>query len=197
MTEQRIIPAARGVGFRLGRGDQVRIIDVEGGQSGDLVAFSPDGRERLSSGRTFDYNGKIYVSTGDRLWSDRSNAMLTIIADEIGRHDMLYAPCSLEMYRIQYGATDYRPNCLDNLTSALRELGVEPGTLSTTLNFFMNVDIESGGRLAIVPPLSKPGASMTLRAEMDLAVALSACPASTCNGGMPPRRLAYEVIAAS
>jgi uncharacterized protein YcgI (DUF1989 family) len=63
----------QGAGLRLRRGEQLGIIDVEGGQTGDLVAFSEDGRERLSNGRTFDYGGKIYVSTGDVLWSDRSN----------------------------------------------------------------------------------------------------------------------------
>lgn len=35
------------------------------------MAFSADGRERLSNGRTFDYGGTIYLSTGNVLWSDR------------------------------------------------------------------------------------------------------------------------------
>jgi uncharacterized protein len=29
---------------------------------------------------------------------------------------------------------------------------------------------------------------------MDLAIALSSCPASTCNGGLPPRPLAFEIL---
>lgn len=37
---------------------------------------------------------------------------------------------------------------------------------------------------------------MTLRAEMNLAIALSACPASSCNGGAPPRPLGYEILPA-
>jgi len=54
--------------------------------------------------------------------------MLTIVEDKVGRHDFLYSPCSLEMYRIQYGVTGYHANCHDNLLSALRELGIgEPG----------------------------------------------------------------------
>jgi uncharacterized protein len=74
----------------MARGEHLRIIDLEGGQTGDLMAFSPDGRERLSNGRTFDYGGKIYLSTGDVLWSDRSNPMLTIVKDQVGRHDFLF-----------------------------------------------------------------------------------------------------------
>src|SRR6187431_1481453 len=102
MAKRQIVPAAGGAGLRLARGEHLRIIDLEGGQTGDLMAFSQDGRERLSNGRTFDYGGKIYLSTGDVLWSDRSNPMLTIVEDQVGRHDFLYSPCSLEMYRIQY-----------------------------------------------------------------------------------------------
>jgi uncharacterized protein YcgI (DUF1989 family) len=188
------IPAASGTGLRLKRGELLKIIDPEGGQSGDLAAFSPDGKQRLSSGRTFDYGGKIYVSTGDVLWSDRSSPMLTIVADEVGRHDLLYAPCSLEMYRMQYGVTGYHANCHDNLCAALRELGIQPDPLATTLNFFMDARVAADGKLSFVPPRSRAGDSMVLRAEMDLVIALSACPASTCNGGAPPGPLAYEIL---
>ncbi|MEP7244826.1 MAG: urea carboxylase-associated family protein [Gammaproteobacteria bacterium] len=194
MVGRQVVPAALGAGLRLKRGERLKIIDPAGGQSGDLVAFSQDGRQRLSSGRTFDYGGKIYVSAGDVLWSDRSNPMLTIIADDVGRHDLLYAPCSLEMYRMQYEVTGYHANCQDNLCAALREVGIEPEPLPSTLNFFMNVEVAADGKLSFAPPRSRAGDSMVLRAEMDLVIALSACPASTCNGGAPPRPLAFEIL---
>ena len=89
MAERLLVAAGGGAGLRLKRGEQLRVIDIEGGQTGDLVAFSADGKHRLSSGRTFDYGGKIYVSTGDVLWSDRSEPMLTIVADDVGKHDLL------------------------------------------------------------------------------------------------------------
>jgi uncharacterized protein YcgI (DUF1989 family) len=192
MTRQ-IIPAGNGVGFRLHRGSLLTIIDPEGGQSGDLAAFSADGSERLSSGRTFDYGGKIYVSTGDVLWSDRSNPLLTIVTDQVGRHDLLYAPCSLEMYRKQYGVTGYHANCHDNLCLALRETGIKPEPLVSTLNFFMDAWVAADGALSFEPPRSRAGDCMVLRAEMDLVIALSACPASTCNGGAAPKPLAFEI----
>lgn len=194
MVEQRLIAAGSGAGLWLKRGQQLRITDPNGGQSGDLVAFSQDGSERLSNGRTFDYGGKIYVSTGDVLWSDRSNPMLTIVSDQVGRHDFLYSPCSPEMYRIQYGTTEYHANCTDNLSSALREFGIAPAPLPTPLNFFMHVDVAADGRLVFSPPKSQAGDSIVLRAEMDLAIALSSCPASTCNGGAPARPLAFEIL---
>jgi uncharacterized protein YcgI (DUF1989 family) len=67
MVKRQLVPAAGGAGLWLRRGEQLRVIDTEGGQTGDLLAFSQDGRERLSNGRTFDYSGKIYLSTGDVL----------------------------------------------------------------------------------------------------------------------------------
>lgn len=194
MVNRQLVPAAHGAGLRLKRGEQLRVIDPEGGQTGDLLAFSQDGCQRLSNGRTFDYGGKIYVSTGDVLWSDRSNPMLTIVADQVGRHDFLYSACSIEMYRIQYGVTGYHANCADNLRSALRDLGIEPDPLPTPFNLFMNVEVVVGGRLVFAPPKSRAGDSIVLRAEMDLAIALSSCPASTCNGGAPTKPLAFEIL---
>jgi len=191
---QQLIAAGSGAGLRLNRGERLRIIDPQGGQSGDLMAFSRDGGQRLSNGRTFDYGGKIYLSTGDALWSDRSERMLTIVADDVGRHDFLYAPCSLEMYRLQYGVTGYHANCHDNLCAELRKLDIVPEPLPTAFNFFMNVDVGADGRLVFAPPRSRAGDSFIVRAEMDLAVAVSSCPASTCNGGAPVRPLAYEIL---
>jgi uncharacterized protein YcgI (DUF1989 family) len=196
MAEMQVVPAGGGLGMRLNRGQLLRIVDVEGGQTGDLVCFSADGKQRLSNGRTFDYGGKIYVSTGDVLWSDRSSPMLTIVADDVGRHDFLYAPCSIEMYRIQYGVTGYHANCHDNLCSAFRELGIEPEPLPSSLNFFMNASVATDGRLSLLPPKTRIGAAIVLRAEMDLLVAVSSCPASTCNAGAPIKPLGLEILPA-
>lgn len=64
MTQRHIVPAGGGAGLRLARGQQLRLIDTEGGQTGDLMAFSADGRERLSNGRTFDYDGPRNCGVG-------------------------------------------------------------------------------------------------------------------------------------
>src|SRR5689334_9431852 len=171
MNNRVDIAAGGGAGLRLEKGRLLRVIDPHGGQSGDLVAFSADGGERLSNGRTFDYGGKLYLSTGDVLWSDRSNPMLTIVADDVGRHDFLYASCSLEMYRLQHGVTGYHANCHDSLCTALRDLGLEARPLPTAFNLFMAVEISPDGKLSFLPPRSKPGDSLVVRAEMDLAIA--------------------------
>ncbi|WP_457470648.1 DUF1989 domain-containing protein [Pseudomonas sp. TE21394] len=188
-----LIAAGTGKGFKLNAGQLLKVVDPEGGQICDLMAYTPDGLDRLHNGRTFDYNSKVTLSTGDALWSSASKKMLTIIADEVGRHDFLYAACSLEMYQIQYGVKGHHPNCTENLTGALQEHGITPGLLPTPFNIFQNASIVDG-ELVLAAPLSKPGQSITLRAEMDLVIALSACPASVCNGGGATKPVAFEVI---
>jgi uncharacterized protein YcgI (DUF1989 family) len=116
--------------------------------------------------------------------------MLTIVADDVGRHDFLYTACSIEMYRIQYGIQGDYPNCLDKLS---RELGTPPDRMPTPFNFFLNAAVQPDGRIAISPPLSRAGDAIALRAEMDLAIGLSACAAGQCNGGRA-QPLAYEII---
>jgi hypothetical protein len=138
--------------------------------------------EWLSNGRSFDYGEIIYLTTGHTLYSNKSNPMLTIVRDDVGRHDFLYASCSTEMYQRQYGSSNHR-NCLANIVSALAHLGVESHLVPTAFNFFMNARVADDGHLTIMAPLSKAGDVTEFRAEMDLAIAITACPSPTCNGG--------------
>jgi uncharacterized protein YcgI (DUF1989 family) len=191
-----VLPAGTGVGLTLTRGQRLRIVDPGGGQSGDLTAFKlGDITEWLSNGRSFDYGGKIQFSTGDVLYSNRSNPVFTIVHDDVGRHDFLYTPCSPEMYRIQYGIEGTHPNCLENMSRALAQHGVAPHLVPTAFNFFMNSEVRPDGTLHVGPPLSRANDALEVRAEMDLVVAVTSCPALLCNGGAAGP-LAYEVLAA-
>jgi uncharacterized protein YcgI (DUF1989 family) len=163
----------------------IRIIDVAGQQVADLVAFSSsDKSEKLSTGATIDCNGSISPRRGDRLFSNRYAAMLTIVEDRVEQHDLLHPPCSLPMYRVQHGIAGEHPNCLQNLTNALAPFGLGMEDLPGPFNIFMHSVISSDGRVQVEKPLSKPGDFIELRAEMDLIVAISACSVeeSACNG---------------
>jgi hypothetical protein len=171
-----------GVAFTVQKSQIIRVIDVEGGQVSDLVCFAlQDIEEYLSSGRTIDYNEKLFQSTGDILYSNRSNPMLAIIEDPVGKHDFLFAPCSQEMFRLTYNETEPHPNCLDNLVSALCPYGVKAFQIPTAFNIFMNVEVSSSSEIVVKPPLSKAGDFINLRAEMDLIVGVTACAAGKCN----------------
>ena len=78
MTE--IIAPRSGTAFPLLRGETLRVMDPEGGQVSDMLAVMRGAvREVVSNGRTFDYEETIRLTTGNRLWSNRSNPMLKIV----------------------------------------------------------------------------------------------------------------------
>ncbi|MBA3642403.1 MAG: urea carboxylase-associated family protein, partial [Acidobacteria bacterium] len=120
VADTRRIPPCSGRSVELNTGDVLVIIDPEGQQVSDLTAFARDDlAEYLSSGRSIDYAAKLWLSTGDLLYSNRSRPMLTIVEDTCGRHDFTLTPCSKEMFSIIYGETEGRPGCEGNLASAL------------------------------------------------------------------------------
>lgn len=185
MGEPVTIPPRSGTAFRLARGQSLTVIDPEGRQVSDLLAFAAaDLREVISSGRTLDYANRIYLTTGDRLYSNRSNVMLEIVEDRVGRHDFLLTPCSGDTFRIIYGDTDPHRGCFGNLAEALAPFGVEPDQIPVAFNCFMNVPVNGEtGAFTVEPPLSRAGDHITFRAAMDLVVALTACSALQSNGG--------------
>ena len=177
------IPPRSGVAFVLQAGEILRVIDPEGEQVGDLLAFNKlDIREALSSGRTIDYASRIYLTKGDPLYSNRSNVMLRIVEDTVGRHDFLLTPCSREMFRIIYGDADPHQGCFGNLAAALESYGVSADSIPAAFNCFMNVPVNGAtGEFRVLPPLSRAGDSISFLAEMDLVIGLTACSAGQSN----------------
>lgn len=175
-----------GTGFRLRAGDELLVVDPQGGQVSDLFAVAADDiAETLSSGRSIDYANKVFLTTGDALYSNRSRVMFTIVEDTCGRHDFTLTPCSQQTFDLLYpefsGAP--HPSCLDNLHGGLEPFGVAKDAIGTSLNIFMNVYADPDGTLHIDPPLSGPGARFRVRAELDVFVGLTACSAEKSNGG--------------
>lgn len=179
-----IVSPRSGVAFSLGRGQILKIVDPEGTQVSDLVAFaSHDVREALSNGRTFDYEETLRMAAGARLWSNRSQVMLTIVEDTVGTHDFLLTPCSEATFRHFYPDQPVHRGCFGNLAEALAPFGLEPDQIPCAFNVFMNVPIAADGSLRVDAPVSKPGDFIRLRAEMDLVIGLTACSAYASNGG--------------
>jgi uncharacterized protein YcgI (DUF1989 family) len=180
------LPPQTGRGFELPAGAQLTVVDPTGGQVSDFFCVNAgDPGETLSSGRTIDYAGRLRLSTGDLLYSNRSNPMATIVADSCGRHDFLLTPCSQQTFDILYPefAGAPHPSCLGNLAGALAPFGVRVDQIGTTFNIFMNVWWDPDGTVHIDPPVTRAGDHLILRAEMDLYVGLTACSAEKSNGG--------------
>jgi uncharacterized protein YcgI (DUF1989 family) len=173
-----------GTGLVVHRGELLKLIDPTGEQVSDLTSFARDEpREWLSSGRTIDYANTIYLTTGHTLYSNRSRPMWTVVEDTVGRHDFLLTPCSPETFSIIYETTGHHPSCFENLVRALAPFGIAPDAIPTTFNAFMNVVVQADGELRILPPRSRAGDYLLLRAEMDLVVGVTACSAELSNNG--------------
>jgi uncharacterized protein YcgI (DUF1989 family) len=174
-----------GVAFAIDKGQTLTVIDPLGQQVADLLAFNRhDIGEVVSSGRTLDYASKIYLTTGDPLYSNRSKVMLEIVADDVGRHDFLLTPCSKDTFRIIYGDADPHRGCFGNLAAALAPYGVTEDMIPTAFNVFMNVPVNGQtGALTVEAPLSKAGDAIVFEAKMDLVIGLTACSALQSNNG--------------
>lgn len=183
MTE-RITPRS-GTAFVLDQGDELVVIDPDGGQVSDLLAYARDDvREAISNGRTFDYEETISLTTGNVLWSNRSRRMLEIVEDTAGRHDFLLTPCSVDTFRHFYPDKPEHRGCFGNLAEALAPYGIGEEAIPTAFNVFMNVPVEpESGRIAVLPPTTERGDRIRLRALMPLVIGLTACSAYASNGG--------------
>lgn len=177
------IPPCSGRAVELEAGDELVVIDPMGQQVSDLTAFARDDMaEYLSSGRSIDYAAKLWLSTGDVLYSNRSRVMFTILEDTCGRHDFTLTPCSKRMFELLYGEQEGRPGCEGNLASALAPYGITADRIPVAFNIFMNVTFDAEtGAVAVLPPLSRAGDHIRLRAEMPLVVAMTACSAGQSN----------------
>lgn len=180
-----VIPPRSGAAFTLDKGQRLTVKDPCGEQVADFLAYSrADTREVLSSGRTLDYAGRIFLTTGDKLYSNRSRVMLRIEEDTVGRHDFLLTPCSADTFRILYDDLAPHAGCFGNLAQALAPYGIEPDQIPVAFNIFMNVRIDGNtGSLNVAPPLSRAGDHVTFIAEEDLVIGLTACSAPQSNNG--------------
>src|SRR5690606_31412684 len=183
-----------GTAFKLKKGQKLKVIDPEGEQVSDMVLFNAeDIREKISSGKTMDFEESILITKGNYLWSNRSRKMMKILEDTNGRNDFLLAPCSPETFQIMYSNPEYHPSCFENLYTNLKPFGIEPDDVPTAFNIFMNVQFSPDGKLSVDPPTSSPGDYVLFEAQMDLIVALTACSAEySDNGSFKP--IHYEII---
>ena len=190
----QVIKKQSGAAFKLKKGQKLKVIDPEGEQVSDMVLFNAkDRREKISSGKTLDFEESILISSGNFLWSNRSNKMVEILEDTNGRNDFLLAPCSPETFEVMYDYDGYHPSCFENLHTNLEKFEIKPDDIPTAFNIFMNVQFDKKGKISVDPPLSKAGDYVLFEAKMDLIVALTACSAEDSNNGSF-KPIHYEIL---
>ncbi|NUW40479.1 DUF1989 domain-containing protein [Nonomuraea rhodomycinica] len=193
-----ILPARTGHATRVAAGQRVSVIDLDGGQVGDLFAFAADDpAEHLSAGHTRAATSRLFPAVGQDFVTDRRRPILTLLSDTSpGRHDMLIPACDPARYA-GLGADPGHPSCAGNLHASLAALGLTVPVTPQPVNVFMRIPVE-GDELRWLPAVSRPGDAITFRALMDCVIVLSACPQDLVgiNAGHPTR-LAIDLLPAT
>ena len=202
--EDVAMPRNSGKSFMVKRGQRIRI---SAESIVDFVVFNLDNlRVRFDQGRTKANQRKIFISTGDVLYSKSNNIMMTIVDDTYqGKHDLQYGMCSKSTYDLWWQLADTETwktvfkelgirkredlpdhGCWENLQDGLKGYDIAPEDIPSPLNMFQSMEIDADGRLIARmdrdrPEPGKP-AHVDLRAEMDCLVGVSACPERTNKG---------------
>jgi len=172
-------------------GQVLTIVDLDGNQAVDFLAYAAADTDRAYSAQaTLQEQDSVYLSVGSVLRDNESNPLLTIIADDCGRHDTLGGACSKESNTLRYGLHTWAQHaCVENFLAEGSRRGLGKRDLVSNINWFMNVPVDSDGALGIVDGISAPGLAVSLRAEVDTLVLVSNCPQinNPCNGFNPSR----------
>jgi urea carboxylase-associated protein 1 len=171
------------------RGQVLTIVDLEGNQAVDCILYSAaDTTERYSAPDTIAAAGSLFLTTGSVLLSNEGRPLMTVLADEVGRHDTIGGACSKESNTLRYGHhTRHQHACVENFLAEGARWGLGKRDLVGNINWYMNVPVDPDGSLGIVDGLSAPGRRIALRADLDTLVLVSNCPQvnNPCNGFDP------------
>ena len=125
--------------------------------------------------------------------------MLYLLADTVGRNDVLFPRCSAYPYESAYGY-EVHTNCQDIQAEAQREYGLTPDDVHDSFNFFMCTEVTSDASATITRQNSKAGDYVDLLALMDVLAVPNVCGADvmrTSNFSLKPIKLTvYEAAEA-
>lgn len=176
-------------------GQELEIVDLDGNQAVDFLAYDAHDTSRAYSAQSTlqgqaAVGGGVFLTTGSVLRDNEHDPLLTVVADAVGRHDTLGGACSKESNSLRYGHHTWSQHaCAENFLRELSRYGMGKRDHVPNINWFMNVPVDRDGALGIVDGISAPGLSLRLRAEKDTLVLVSNCPQvnNPCNGFDPSR----------
>ena len=184
-----VVPPRAPWSTTLRAGQELTIVDLGGNQAVDFLAYDAhDTARRYSAPDTLQGQDSIFLTTGSVLRDCEHEPLLTVVADDCGRHDTLGGACSKESNMLRYGHhTAGQHACVENFLAEGGRHGLGKRDLVSNVNWYMNVPVDADGALGIVDGISAPGLRVALRAEVDVLVLVSNCPQvnNPCNGFDP------------
>ena len=176
VAEYRIAPSTA-IAYPIKAGQYIQIMDVEGSQCSDFLAFAGEGyREALDGTVTRTLNGLAVPQAGllGKYFSQTMQPLFEVIQDTCGRHDSFMLACTDRYY--EDAGYPGHPSCSENFNQVLEPYGIACRSGWAAINFFFNTEVDHTGAIAAGEAWSRPGDYVLLQAKRDLLCASSACP---------------------
>ena len=187
LVSRDVIPARSGKGFSVDKGQVFRIVEEEGGQIGDVWFINRDDpSERIMSHTTFLYEG-AYPRKYTQFWSCMPHVrpLATMLVEHSGNpalpenfnnHVVLGGHCTRRQWEILNGPGDWN-SCHDNAIAAVEPFGLgEEHIMHDNFMVFQPSFIQADGSGDSMPSQANPGDYTEFVADLNLIVAVSACP---------------------
>ena len=175
------IDKATALAYEVRAGEFIQIIDVEGKQCSDFLAFHrqklENGLERgLDATTTRSLMGQAYPQPGlhGKFYDVDMDPLVEVVRDTVGRHDTFALACTAKYYEDK--GYPGHVNCTENFNGQVTPYGIVPRKGWEALNFFYNTGFDANMIFTMDEPWSRPGDYVLLRATSDLVCASSACP---------------------
>ncbi|MDH3659940.1 MAG: aminomethyltransferase family protein [Alphaproteobacteria bacterium] len=172
---------ASALNYEVKAGEYIQIIDVEGRQCSDFLAFVRRDLDRgrvngLDATTTRTLNGAAYPGPGlfSKFFSMDMQGLVEVVQDTVGRHDTFNLACTARYYE-DMGYFGHA-NCSENFNVALTPFAIEDRKGWPAINFFFNTMVDDLNVIHFDQPFSRPGDYVLLRALTDLVCASSSCP---------------------
>ena len=175
------VDKASALSYEVREGEYIQIIDVQGKQCSDFLAFHAhklqNGLERgLDGVTTRTLMGAAVPAPGiySKFYDVDMDPLVQVVQDTVGRHDMFALACTRKYYE-DMGYPGHI-SCSENFNRQVTPFGIAERNGWEALNFFYNTGFDREHLLFMDEPWSRPGDFVLLRAMNDLVCASSACP---------------------
>ena len=175
------VDSATALAYEVRAGEFIQVIDVEGKQCSDFLAFHrgklESGLERgLDATTTRSLMGQAYPQPGlqGKFYDVDQDPLIEVVRDTVGRHDTFGLACTAKYYEDK--GYPGHVNCSENFNGQVTPFGVAPRMGWEALNFFYNTGFDANNVFVMDEPWSRPGDYVLLRAMSDLVCASSSCP---------------------
>ncbi|MFC4101516.1 urea amidolyase associated protein UAAP1 [Paenibacillus xanthanilyticus] len=169
---------------RISRGKLIRFTATEAGANLALMLYNADDlTERYNMPDTLKAQYTAHLTAGHTLMSDNGRVLAGIVQDDLGWHDTISGYTTRAQTDAKYGKTTYQQlrnewlrSGQENFAVELTRSGLGLRDMMPVVNLFSKVYCDDDGAMRHVPDHCPAGASVTLRADMDVLAVLSNTP---------------------